>query len=250
LQRKPASAAIAWTETQAEALRAALASQEGAGGTVGYEELAGFLFALACSPEPVMPSEWIPRVFGEGMSAFGSPEGAHQVLELVMALHNKINLEILERNPVLPAGIEVRPAPTENFGPKAPLGQWAAGYGAGQLWLEETWDACLRDAPDAGTLDEALGGLNAALSFFASRELAEKWRRKMPGRPTLEQAAAKAVHGLSAAMAALADIGRSTEEARRSRARTLARSDKAGRNEPCPCGSGRKYKHCCERATR
>jgi uncharacterized protein YecA (UPF0149 family) len=23
------------------------------------------------------------------------------------------------------------------------------------------------------------------------------------------------------------------------------RSDKVGRNEPCPCGSGRKYKKCC-----
>jgi SWIM/SEC-C metal-binding protein len=24
-----------------------------------------------------------------------------------------------------------------------------------------------------------------------------------------------------------------------------AQSTKVGRNEPCPCGSGRKYKHCC-----
>lgn len=23
---------------------------------------------------------------------------------------------------------------------------------------------------------------------------------------------------------------------------------KTGRNDPCPCGSGRKYKHCCMRA--
>ena len=23
---------------------------------------------------------------------------------------------------------------------------------------------------------------------------------------------------------------------------------KAGRNDPCPCGSGRKYKHCCLKA--
>jgi uncharacterized protein YecA (UPF0149 family) len=23
------------------------------------------------------------------------------------------------------------------------------------------------------------------------------------------------------------------------------RSDKVGRNEPCPCGSGKKYKRCC-----
>jgi len=28
-------------------------------------------------------------------------------------------------------------------------------------------------------------------------------------------------------------------------ARTDARSIKVGRNEPCPCGSGRKHKHCC-----
>jgi AbrB family looped-hinge helix DNA binding protein len=27
--------------------------------------------------------------------------------------------------------------------------------------------------------------------------------------------------------------------------RTPARSTKVGRNAPCPCGSGRKYKHCC-----
>jgi SEC-C motif len=26
----------------------------------------------------------------------------------------------------------------------------------------------------------------------------------------------------------------------------MARSTKAGRNDPCPCGSGRKYKRCCE----
>ena len=26
-----------------------------------------------------------------------------------------------------------------------------------------------------------------------------------------------------------------------------ARRKKVGRNDPCPCGSGRKYKHCCLR---
>jgi len=24
-------------------------------------------------------------------------------------------------------------------------------------------------------------------------------------------------------------------------------AEKVGRNQPCPCGSGRKFKHCCER---
>lgn len=27
--------------------------------------------------------------------------------------------------------------------------------------------------------------------------------------------------------------------------RTIVKGEKVGRNEPCPCGSGKKYKHCC-----
>jgi len=29
------------------------------------------------------------------------------------------------------------------------------------------------------------------------------------------------------------------------RSKTVVKGKKIGRNEPCPCGSGRKYKHCC-----
>ena len=25
----------------------------------------------------------------------------------------------------------------------------------------------------------------------------------------------------------------------------MPRSSRVGRNDPCPCGSGKKYKHCC-----
>jgi len=135
-----------FTETQAEALRAALAARAGERGA-----LAGFLFALACSPDPVMPSEWIPVVLGEAHGDFASPEEAQRVMDLMMALHNHINVEVAQRKPALPPGIEVRANPMENFGPQAPLGQWAGGYGAGQLWLEETWEACLRGAPEGAT---------------------------------------------------------------------------------------------------
>lgn len=30
-------------------------------------------------------------------------------------------------------------------------------------------------------------------------------------------------------------------------AREFLRRNKVGRNKPCPCGSGRKFKHCCMR---
>ena len=31
------------------------------------------------------------------------------------------------------------------------------------------------------------------------------------------------------------------------RSTTIVKEKKIGRNEPCPCGSGKKYKHCCGR---
>ena len=32
------------------------------------------------------------------------------------------------------------------------------------------------------------------------------------------------------------------------RSGTIVREQKVGRNEPCPCGSGKKYKFCCCKA--
>ena len=52
-------------------------------------------------------------------------------------------------------------------------------------------------------------------------------------------------------VASLVRIYRYFEPHRRSLARTPVHAPrrregpKIGRNEPCPCGSGRKYKHCC-----
>lgn len=31
------------------------------------------------------------------------------------------------------------------------------------------------------------------------------------------------------------------------KSKTIIKGEKTGRNDPCPCGSGKKYKHCCGR---
>lgn len=161
-----------WAEPQAEALREALQAQQREG-TLGYCELAGFLFAVACAPELVKPSEWIPEVLGEGPDGFGSLEDAQRVMNLVMGQHNHINQGVLERRPSLPAGIAVHDDPMQNFGPDAPLGQWARGYSGGQLWLEETWDAHSPEGADDDDDPAGPGGLMMVPGFFASREFAE-----------------------------------------------------------------------------
>ena len=40
-------------------------------------------------------------------------------------------------------------------------------------------------------------------------------------------------------------IGEAAEAAHSTAVGTAARGDKVGRNDPCPCGSGTKYKRCC-----
>ena len=39
--------------------------------------------------------------------------------------------------------------------------------------------------------------------------------------------------------------GQTNEEKEEGKGRTVVKKDKVGRNDPCPCGSGKKYKQCC-----
>ena len=243
--RRRARVKVEWDENTAQKLDRLLASRPGA---LGYCELAGFLFALACAPQLVKPSEWLASALGEELPE--SDAEADELLNLVMTLHNHISLQVLEREPALPSGVEVHAEPMQNFGPQAPLGRWAGGFGTGQLFVEEVWPPFVDESPDSETLNTTLGGLNVALTFFMDRELAGKWLRKIPGKPTLEAAARRALDALPISMKALAELGRGLENASRERERRPAKSAKVRRNGPCPCGSGRKYKHCCGAASR
>jgi uncharacterized protein len=39
-------------------------------GTLNYQEVRGFLFAIACAPELIKPSEWLPMIFNEQDAQF------------------------------------------------------------------------------------------------------------------------------------------------------------------------------------
>jgi len=58
----------------------------GGGEAMNVEELDGFFAALVASPDVLMPSEYLPEVFGCEMDAheFGSLEEAKNILALLM----------------------------------------------------------------------------------------------------------------------------------------------------------------------
>ena len=232
------------TDTQAKRLATFLAAPERPEGTMSYCELAGFLFAVACSPESVQPSEWLPLVFDEDEGGFETLDQAQEILPAIMALYNHANHGVLERKPVLPPGCAIHPEALANLDADAPLSQWARGFADGHDWLMEIWDEYALDE-----WDEELGACLMVLSFFSSRELAEAYRKefKKPRTP-LKAMAAEMIALFPGAMAGYAHMGRSIYEAllqQGDKTEEPVRSDKVGRNDPCPCGSGKKYKKCC-----
>ncbi|MHB8744847.1 MAG: UPF0149 family protein, partial [Sulfuricaulis sp.] len=112
-----------FADAQASRLKAFLSAPERPEGTMSYCELAGFLFAIACSPELVQPSEWLPLVFNENEGGFATLDEAQEILLAIMALYNHANSGVLEGNPALPPGCTARAEPMSNLEPDAPLSQ-------------------------------------------------------------------------------------------------------------------------------
>ncbi|HET7650245.1 MAG TPA: UPF0149 family protein [Gammaproteobacteria bacterium] len=236
----------AFAAAQAAQLEQFLNAPERPQGTLRYCELAGFLFAVACSPEMVQMSEWIPVIFNDKEASFETLEEAQEILPLIMGLYNHANNGVLDGKPELPPLCTVRSPAIANLEPDAPLSQWARGFMEGYDWLKNIWDAY--SVPD---LDEVLGTNLMVLTFFTSRNLAEAYRKESREKKevSLERMAEIVLRNLPDAMREFAYIGRSLYQAGLEKASAEkpepARSVKIGRNELCPCGSGRKYKHCC-----
>ena len=215
-------------------------------GTLRYHGLQGFLFAVASAPEVVLPSEWQPIIFG-AVDTFASLDEAQEILGQITALYSSINAAVRDAPTLLPADCPLPDDVLANFEDEAPIAQWCRGFLRGHRWLEELWEEYLPEE-----LAEELDATLITLAFFSSREMAEAFLAKNPtGEQSLETAAAT-IHGvLPRAVVQYAHLGRSIATLAEHDAEPSepSHSTKVGRNAPCPCGSGKKYKKCCGTTT-
>jgi len=231
------------TEAQATLLQAFLLSPERPKGTLTYPQLAGFLFSIANSPELIPPSEWIPLVFNDDDGGFETHREAEGALQAMLALYNDCCRARPEGSSPIPPGCEIRPQAMDNLAADAPLRQWAQGFSIGYDYLVESWN---QYTPDE--LDEELGSVLMVLTFFSSPKLAKAYHEEGTGQRSLEELAETVVSLFPEAMRTFAYLGRSIYQVRYEAGDfeempPLRR--KIGRNEPCPCGSGKKFKKCC-----
>jgi uncharacterized protein len=233
----------------AAALHAFLEHPDRPPGTLNYAQLQGFLFAVAGAPELILPSEWMPEALGGGMPEFENADVAGTIHTALIEEYNAVNHASLKGE--TPPGCVLRDDPMANLDEDAPIREWARGFARGYGWLDETWQGYLpgdgeSDDPRDQELETEFSSSVMILSFFASPEFAEAVVGETLN--TDLSTFASEVQGLFPdALRAYAGIGRAIQTAVEQVERTpyQRESPKIGRNDPCPCGSGRKYKRCC-----
>jgi uncharacterized protein len=183
--------------------------------TLRFQELQGFLYAVACSPELVPPSAWLPAISDEEDIGFEDDAEAQRIMGLIIGLYNGINDSVFVRSDSLPPGCEFHANIEDNFGEELPISLWSRGFMMGHEWLAEVWDEYLPEE-----LDDEVGSAALVLSFFSSRKLAELYhlestttpRRRRPRVPFIEFAE-KVREMFPAALSSYAHVGRSISEA-------------------------------------
>ena len=217
-----------------------LAADERPEGTMNLAELHGFLFSAACSPEPLKPSEWLPLVFNGEVPDYSSQEEAEKITMALMEIYNELNRQEQEQQFEFPKFCLPANDAMENFADDAPVANWSRGFLLGHEWLSELWDAYIPNE-----IDEELGSCFIVLSFFAERKLAEEYCAEAGDKGvTIETMAESVVDSIDKAAKSYANLGRAIQIALGPRT-PFVRETKVGRNDPCPCGSGKKYKQCC-----
>lgn len=225
------------SDDELEELDKVLSHVEG-GEVPSVEALDGFLTALVICPELVKPSEYFPVIISgdtdEGDLVFKTNAEAQRFYGLISRHWNEINRTFRSGDFYMPV-MDVDEA-GEHQG-----NDWAAGFLRGTQMRYYVWDPIIQD-------DER-GGV-----FITLYALANEHTDDPSLRPFEKPLTSELRKDLLAMM--IAGVKRLYDEffegqtfAALPTSRTPKFNPKIGRNEPCPCGSGKKYKKCCGQVT-
>lgn len=183
-------------------------------------ELNGYLTALIVAPDPVPPSRWLPRIWYGGPLPLASEAEAQRFLDLVMHHYEGIRVAIAD-------GAFGPLVDIDDVSGEAMWEVWIGGFADGMALAPTGWNRVrvTRD-PDGAAAMAGVSRLIAVAdrNIDLSDEEVDEYDRTATA--------------LIAGWIPMLDRWRlSHDQGPAARA--------PGRNDPCPCGSGRKFKKCC-----
>jgi uncharacterized protein len=188
------------------------------------DELHGFLAALICSPQMVLPSEWTPHVWGGTEPEFETMDAAQEVMGQIMRLNNDVAGRLADGD-FGPLFMEETLANGHTV--LDPHG-WCEGFVRGMQLQPDAWqdDDLNEFLMPIIVLSDTIKDDPKIDELLASDETIEELAEFVPG--------------------AVVSIFRHQRKHFQPPSQTVKRAGpKVGRNDPCPCGSGKKYKKCC-----
>jgi uncharacterized protein len=214
-------------EAELERLEALAGTGKLAGRAMLPDELQGFLCAIVSAPQPIPESVWMPIALGV------DPEDAEVaesgIVPLVRRLRDECERDLLDEEGIDPI---LAPGPG---GEGLDHARWARGYLEGVSLAEPAWDA---EDPETA---EALLAPFFVLAGDATTEARRAYREslQLPTDADLDEM-------LEGGLPLVVQDNFEYWLDKRLVPETIRRdTPKVGRNDPCPCGSGRKFKQCC-----
>ena len=220
--------------------------------TMDIEQFDGLLAGLICSPRVVMPSAYVPEIFGGEEPEFPDTATAQRFFELLMRRNNQVAAALnapIERLddprayvPLLldwsPDGEIARSLAEAGSTEPLPLAGelWARGFLHAVSLAREDWEALPEgDEEGAELVEDALGAIVALVpdddGEAGGAEASADDRDELIGEALI-------------AAYDLREYWRDVDFERTRVKEPIRREPKVGRNDPCPCGSGRKFKQC------
>ena len=227
------------TDEEIRELDEFLLEAEGIEEAMDLSSLDGFLTAILCGPKTILPSEWLRWVWdmerGEDAPVFKDQAQAQRILGLLMRHMNDIAGTLHEA----PEDYEPLLMENPNDGDPIPIiDDWCAGFMKGVHLDRDGWLPVLAGKPE---------WLSTILLYGTEEgwEALEEKKLSLDQHKILAGGLAHSVRTIHAHWLAQrrrqSATGTGPEVARRQPVRN---PDKVGRNEPCPCGSGKKFKQC------
>ncbi len=231
------------SEDDFEALEAVLSSDIVPEDCMDLEMLDGFLAGVLLSPRPIAVERWLPEVWsahGDALELSGGREMQHAI-RLVKLYYNELLATL---------GLDDEDECWEPF--CFAVGEEDQGVELGDAWIDgfaqglDLWPQGWEEGLDEEAVDAVKDTLDEVLSPWSEEaDVAAEEAGAAAGEQARLQQLTAVGEAVNDIYAHWRDLELPPPPALDTTAAPGPAAAGPGRNDPCPCGSGKKYKKCC-----